>query len=957
MATPVPRTEHAAMADAPFAGSDRKPSLHTLQPLVRLLVILHREIESILGEALGHTLTKLTDDQWRFLGDNKNAWRTLLFALLYLLREDGGKATPGKTLTKFEDRLTSDAPEGSQRRAQEYEHFRRVSGGQDSIGFSGAWVTLIYAVEATKRNRPPIPLIPYTPNWWDDRAMRIVEALFGWKDRVYQIVAAFVDSRFVFTSNTPPQDDDADDAKYSPPAKKGKDMGSSLKSSVKKAVVEAVYEARLADSPDDHDVRLLSDLTTKIASLHDKASNQVQKAVNLYDLASVATSTFQDAVHIIRHNSPRMLTPDERSRLAEQTICDWIRGVSHRPHCLFPALHALKVASGHTRGLGLNLGGEFITMTPRRTSILIYKGEDVAKTLLEWLRCVWVPWRSHVSSNPVDHVATALLAQIEPPLSSAYSFVEVSTKEWASKREWIERWEVLRRHLNQQLGEATPRATTAPANVAPALATASSSTANLEEPSPETTLDPPPSKRAKKAAPPSRRHDSGRIDSRFDHLGPLVAKVLFNVECFGANGFVPHGEWRSDGQTVRLLGYNVAKATPNKLSLLLPLCADTPAPAATRDPQSIAETFEHVTSSGTVAFDPTYDCIARSSLLATPNELVKWVSASTLVPLPTVRGGMPRLERVENAGEKVLKLLYSHGKGEDWAGPDRIGTRYTTDEALRQIVQDGANDSIIIGIDLGTKCPMAVSATLFDRNEVQIQDDVVVYADALDKPLRKVQSHVRKLSAELAGSLRFGHAKPPGHAATPLEGQRPATSAATLDGPASAPSDSNTTERDDADARTRAELARGSSSRLLLGEPDRQAWAAKTNLLSKASRRRFVEQVMEVSGLRTIERARDDTLKQADLSKIKTAEVLQRKDILSPRQRPVLVFVGEGGSSRGTQKATYRTNVLCRDLVQEFNRLKERGFVVEIVSVDEYNTSSVCSDPTCRNEVTGERSR
>ncbi|SCZ97826.1 BZ3500_MvSof-1268-A1-R1_Chr7-3g09606 [Microbotryum saponariae] len=821
-----------------------------------------------------------------------------------------------------------------------------------------AWVTLIYAVEATRRNRPPIPLIPYTPNWWDDRAMRIVEALFGWKDRVYQIVAIFVDSRFVFTSNTPPQDDNSDDAKSSPPAKKGKDMGSSLKSSVKKAVVEAVYEARLANSPDD-DVRLLSDLTTKIASLHDKASNQVQKAVNLYDLGSVARSTLQVTVQIIRDNSPRMLTPDERSRLAEQTICDWIRGVSHRPHCLFPALHALKVASGHTRGLGLNLGGEFITMTLRRTSILIYKGEDVAKTLLEWLRCVWVPWRSHVSSNPVDHVATVLLAQIEPPRSSAYSFVETSTNSWASKREWIERWEVLRRHLNQQLGEATPCATTAPANVAPALATASSSTANLEEPSPETTLDPPPFKRAKKAAPPSRRPDSGRIDTRFDHLGPLVAKVLFNVECFGANGFVPHGEWRSDGQTVRLLGYNVAKATPNKLSLLLrvPLCADTPAPAATRDPQSIAETFEHVTSSGTVAFDPTYDCIAWSSLLATPNELVKWVSASTLVPLPKVRGGMPRLERVENAGEKVLKLLYSHGKGEDWAGPDRIGTRYTTDEALRQIVQDGANDSIIIGIDLGTKCPMAVSATLFDRNEVQIQDDVVVYADALDKPLRKVQSHVRKLSAELAGSLRFGHAKPPGHAATPLEGQRPATSAATLDGPASAPSDSNTTERDDADARTRAELARGSSSRLLLGEPDRQAWAAKTNLLSKASRRRFVEQVMEVSGLRTIERARDDTLKQADLGKIKTAEVLQRKDILSPRQRPVLVFVGEGGSSRGTQKATYRTNVLCRDLVQEFNRLKERGFVVEIVSVDEYNTSSVCSDPTCRNEVTGERSR
>ncbi|SCZ97284.1 BZ3500_MvSof-1268-A1-R1_Chr4-2g07111 [Microbotryum saponariae] len=319
MATPFPQTQDTTMVDAPFAvASDQKPTLHTLQPLVRLLVISHREIESILGEALGHPLARLTDGQW---SDNKNAWRTLLFALLYLLRKDGGKATSGKTLTKFEDPLTSDAPEGSQRRAREYEDFRRVSGGggQDSIGFSGAWVTLRQPDATALRS-----LIPYTPTWWDDRAMRIVEAIFGWKDRVYQIVATF--------------DDDADDANTGPPAKRGKDIGSSLKSSVKKAVVEAVCEARLANSPDD-DVRLLSDLTTQIASLHDKAAKQVQKAVDLYDLASVATSTFQDTVHIIRHNSPRMLTPDERSHLAEQTICDWIRGVSHRPHCLFPALH------------------------------------------------------------------------------------------------------------------------------------------------------------------------------------------------------------------------------------------------------------------------------------------------------------------------------------------------------------------------------------------------------------------------------------------------------------------------------------------------------------------------------------------------------------------------------------------------------------------------------------------
>ncbi|SGY77134.1 BQ5605_C005g03562 [Microbotryum silenes-dioicae] len=217
---------------------------------------------------------------------------------------------------------------------------------------------------------------------------------------------------------------------------------------------------------------------------------------------------------------------------------------------------------------------------------------------------------------------------------------------------------------------------------------------------------------------------------------------------------------------------------------------------------------------------------------------------------------------------------------------------------------------------------MAVSATFFDRKEVQIQDDVVVYADALDKPLRKAQSH----------------------------GQRPATSAATLDGPASTPSDSSTTEGNDADARTRAQLARGSSSRLL-GEPDRQAWAAKTNLLSKASRRRFVEQVMECQGVfsnnlfKPDADCRMEALEASGLAQGQDRRGPPTKDILSPRQRPVLVFLGEGGSSRGTQKATYRTNVLCRDLVQEFNRLQERGFVVEIVSVDEYKISSVCSDP------------
>ncbi|SCV73385.1 BQ2448_7311 [Microbotryum intermedium] len=207
-----PHTE-PYIIDAPFAlVFDHRSSLHTLQPLVRLLVISHhREIESVVGEALGHAPNNLTAAQWQELGVKKNQWRTLIMAILYLLREDGGQATCGRTRTHFDDPLTLNAPSASVRRDEERKVFYRVSKNHDTIGFSGAWMSIIHAVLATKERRPSIPFLPRTPEWWDDRVACIVDAIFGWKDRVVQSISAFVAARFVIKTDPAPDDGDEGD--------------------------------------------------------------------------------------------------------------------------------------------------------------------------------------------------------------------------------------------------------------------------------------------------------------------------------------------------------------------------------------------------------------------------------------------------------------------------------------------------------------------------------------------------------------------------------------------------------------------------------------------------------------------------------------------------------------------------------------------------------------------------
>ncbi|SCV68027.1 BQ2448_148 [Microbotryum intermedium] len=843
-----PQTE-LHIIDAPLKlAFDHRSTLHNLQLLVRLLVISHQEIESVVGDALGHALNNLTDAQWQELGINKNRWRTVIMAILYLLREDGGQATRRRTRTHFDDPLMSDAPVGSARRDEKRMVFYRVSKNQDTIGFSG----IIHAVLATKERRAFIPFLPQTPEWWDDRVACIVDNIFGWKDRVVHIISAFIAARFVIKSD-PARDDDDDDAGL--PTKHIKDMASTLKFAIKKVIVDSTLDSRLVAF--DVDFELHDNLKMRVRALYDRASATARKCVPLDDLLSVARSTLEDALLIVRQQTPRMIKVHERSTcFQEHPLRDFAKGVPKPTHHLLPMLHALKTASGSTPGLGLNLGPEFILMSLRRTSILIYLGEDLAGLLLGWPKRTWIPWRSRVLGNPEENVSTVLLSQIESSVKST-PFVECLEGSWVPTQAWNARWEALRKHVLTQLEPEPPVSTDerrGPASPASGVLPHLGSPTDTSDNAPEAS----PSKRAKKQIKAVSKLESGCVARRFTHLGPLVIKVLFKVESLGAY-FVPHGQWLSDGQSVKLLVIHVGKAVCNKRSLL-------PSQAASR------QSGKHSSSS------------------------------------PKTRGvgsiprGMPRLERVETFREKILRILFKQAQRQDWSGPGRIQTKLKGDKKLRETIEKGANDVIVIGIDPGTTCPLAVSATLFDRNEEQIQDDLVVYSAALDKPLKNVQAKIRTVSAHLAGELRFGHLN---HKMATVPGDQDPV-------PGSATSTTSTADGDAASATARARFAADSSSRLLLGEPARQVWTAKAQLREKGLESRFVEQVMDLVGVRCIEKALDGSLKQADLSKVKSAETLRRVDI-----------------HRGTQNATYKTNAYCRELVKEIVRLQSKGIDIE----------------------------
>ncbi|SCV71633.1 BQ2448_3221 [Microbotryum intermedium] len=100
---------------------------------------------------------------------------------------------------------------------------------------------------------------------------------------------------------------------------------------------------------------------------------------------------------------------------------------------------------------------------------------------------------------------------------------------------------------------------------------------------------------------------------------------------------------------------------------------------------------------------------------------VRWVTWPAVKPLATLPGGMPMLQRVENGRETILQSVFGQ----------------VTGQSLRRLIQDGLNrEAVIVGIDPGTLCPIAISARLFDRNEQAMQDDLVLYASSIDESLK-----------------------------------------------------------------------------------------------------------------------------------------------------------------------------------------------------------------------------
>ncbi|KDE09489.1 hypothetical protein MVLG_00389 [Microbotryum lychnidis-dioicae p1A1 Lamole] len=174
-----------------------RPALDAFQPVLRLLAVSNREVESILADALGRCLGYLAPAQWQKLGLDKNRWRTLIMAIVYLLREDGVADSAGqgsRCRTRLDDPLTlpDKASVAPQKHEEEQELFRRVSSGKDVIGFAFRRP----ATMETKEKRQSIPHFVHAPEWWDDRVVMMIVGLFGWKDAIPSVLRSFASAGF-----------------------------------------------------------------------------------------------------------------------------------------------------------------------------------------------------------------------------------------------------------------------------------------------------------------------------------------------------------------------------------------------------------------------------------------------------------------------------------------------------------------------------------------------------------------------------------------------------------------------------------------------------------------------------------------------------------------------------------------------------------------------------------------
>ncbi|SCZ88586.1 BZ3500_MvSof-1268-A1-R1_Chr10-2g03009 [Microbotryum saponariae] len=927
-----------------------RPALQALEPFLRLLAISHREIESVVADALGRCLGLLTRAQWKELGLNPSRWRALFMSILfYLLREDGGAGTGGN------------ASVGSDAYEEERALFRRVSGGKDVICFSYAWTSVIRATIDTKMHRVFVPKLVYPADWWGDRVMMLIVGLFGWKDRVPAVLRVFASAGFVTPS-----------AGGRHQVYELKVAEANFRNQSLKRIVEAMLLVPLLRDRATHPATADPKLEAALRALYKKAHKIIPDAATFDPIYTSARQVIFDAIQVVEEHLDKMVGPIERDQLRRQhTLGDLVQGkFKFLPtQVLLPALHALKIKSGRSLGIGPDFAPEFITMSLRRTAIILWKGSEVARVLVKWLDGVWIPWAAQRADAQTTNEEFAGAGQrVREMLRRQVDSQGVllggggGGEEWVIRPEWEAQW--------YTFCEATIHGifsvTTPPRSEAP----------GSDSDGDDADLGPPTQVRKVTAAQSDRglfKPNSDGVPRYLTGKGPLVVLQLFNFELFGPHR-VPHGQWQTNGHSVQILTLDVAEA-------VLEARSSPDSEAAIVPRQTVYETFDLVTDHYPTWYSsknagPIFRKLIQS-LRKIPSvtksatnpkgvgheeQSVRWVTKRAVKQPPTLPGGMPMIQRVENGREEALQAIFQKATGESWGDYELppISTCIPGCNELASELEAGVNrDVVSVGIDPGTKCPVAISSRLYDRNGTPMEDELVLYASSVEQALRSTQERTRVIDAELGAERRFGLQISSGPDTAGMPRIVPATA---TPGPAPrvpapiAPTDALAVAATDAH-RSHAGISDDApSTEWLRSEPERQAAVHNSRVHAKATVQRLVDQVMSATGVRVVERALNGTRQQQALDSLRSPELALRDDILSSEPRLFIFFIGAGGSSRGTVHATYRTNVFLRALVAEIERLKRVGLDILVYYVDEDLTSSLCSNQDCRNEH-GHRSR
>ncbi|SCZ90718.1 BZ3500_MvSof-1268-A1-R1_Chr1-3g02181 [Microbotryum saponariae] len=911
------------MPPHPSDTPDRpRRALQALEPFLRLLAISHREIESVVADALG-----------RCLG--------------FLTRAQTEAGTGGNGRTRLDDPLTlpDEASVGSDAYEEERALFRRVSGGKDVICFSYAWTSVIRATNETKIHRVFVPKLVYSADWWEDRVIMMIVGLFGWKDRVPAVLRVFASAGFVAEV--------------------------SFRNQSLKRIVEAMLLVPLLRDRATHPATADPKLEAALRALYKKAHKIIPDAATFDSIYASARQVIFDAIQVVEEHLDKMMGPTERDQLRRQhTLGDLVKGkFKFLPtQVLLPALHALKIKSGRSQGIGPDFAPEIVTMPLRRTAIILWKGPEVARVLVKWLDGVWIPWAAQRADAQTTNEEIAGAGQrVREMLRRQVDAKGVLLRgggggeEWVISPEWEAQWVAFcEATIHGIFSVATPPRSDAPGS---------------DSDSDDADADPPTKVRKVTAAQSDRslfKPNSDGVPRYLTGKGPLVVLQLFNVELFGPHR-VPHGQWQTNGHSVQILTLDVAEA-------VLEARSSPDSEAAIVPRQTVYETFDLVTEHyptwhSSKNAGPIFRKLIQSlrKIPSVPKtatnpkgvgheeQSVRWVPKRAVKKLPTLPGGMPMIQRVENGREEALQAIFQKATGEVRSNPTRAerGASILCKPKFANLVCRVNRDVVTVGIDPGTMCPMAISSRLYDRNGCPMEDELVLYASSVDHALHSTQERTRLIDAELGAELRFGLqiSSEPNTAGMPRVVPATATPGPAPRAPAPiAPTDALAVAATDAHPSHAGPSDDAPSTEWLQSEPERQTTVHNSRVHAKATVQRLVDQVMSATGVRVVERALNGTRQQQALDSLRSPELALRDDILSSEPRLFIFFIGVGDSSRGTVYATYRTNVFLRALVAEIERLKRVGLDILVYYVDEDLTSSLCSNQDCRNEH-GHRSR